>query len=163
MTTMKLYEALAMKTSLQAQLTQLISLRNRSQEYPEDEQPEFNFDSLTNEIKDTVRRLSKLKVEIARANMNTTLTNGKTLFENIIELQNLRSTIDQVKNLIHVEGVGRFSSWGIERRSRKEDVKMLKQKDSQTLLEMLHNYQQRKNALDSLIQQTNHIVEVPEP
>lgn len=63
---MKLYEALAMKNSLEAQLKQLISIRNRSQEYPEDEQPEFDFDVLTSQIKDTVRKLSKLKVERAR-------------------------------------------------------------------------------------------------
>ena len=157
---MKLYEALAMKTTLQSQLTQLISLRNRSQEYPEDEEPEFNFDTLTIEIKDVVRKLSKLKLEIARANMNTMLSNGKTLFESITELQNLRSTLAQLKDLMHIEG--RFL-WGSERRTKKEDVRMRKQKDAQSLLTMLQEYQQRKNALDSLIQQANHGIEIPEP
>ena len=146
-----------MKSSLQSQLTQLISLRNRNQEYPEDEKPEFDFDTLTTQIKELVRKLSKLKVEIAKANISTTLPNGKTLFESIIELQDLRSTLSQIKDLIHIEG--RFL-WGSERRSKKEDVKMRKQKDPQTLLSMLQDYQQRKNALDSLIQQANQSVEI---
>jgi hypothetical protein len=157
---MKLYEALVMKTSLQAQLKQLISLRNRTQEYPEDEQPEFNFDALTTEIKSVVGKLSKLKVEIARANMDTTLANGRTLFESIIELQNLRSTVDQIENLIHLEG--RFL-WGSERRTKKEDVKMRRQKDPQTLLAMLNEYRVRKNTVDSLIQEANYRIEIPEP
>jgi hypothetical protein len=156
---MRLYEALALKTSLQSQLTQLISLRNRSQEYPEDEQPEFEFDQLTAEIKTFVRRLSKLKVEIARANIDTTLSNGKTLFESIIELQDLRSTVNQIKDLMHIEG--RFS-WAGDKRTKKEDVKMRKQKDPKALLTMLNQYQQRKNTLDSLIQQANHRIEIPE-
>ena len=157
---MKLYEALAMKASLQAQLIQLISIRNRTQEYPEDEQPEFNFDQLTSEIKSVVKKLSKLKVEIARANMDTTLSNGKTLFASIIELQDLRSTVNQIKGLMHIEG--RFG-WGIDKRTKKEDVKMRKQKDPQALLGMLSQYQQRKNALDYLIQGANHRIEIPEP
>lgn len=153
---MKLYEALATKESLQSQLTQLIGLRNRGMEYPEDEKPEFDFDSLTEQIKDLVKKLTKFKVEIAKANINTTLSNGKTLFENIIELSNLRSTIDQLKDMIHTERSLFRSS---ERRS-KEDVKMLKQKDTLTLISMLHEYQSRKNALDSLIQQANQSVEI---
>jgi hypothetical protein len=88
--------------------------------------------------------------------MNTTLSNQKTLFENIIELANLRSTVDQLKDMVQTERRGIF---GRERRS-KEDVKMLKQKDALTLLSMLEEYQGRKNALDSLIQQANQSVEL---
>lgn len=149
-----------MKSSLQAQLIQLISLRNRSLEYPEDEKPEFDFDLLTVQIKELVRKLSKLKAEIARANMNTNLPNRGTLFENIIELANLRSTVSQIKDMMQIERRGLFS---IERRSKKEDVKMLKQKDAPTLLSMLQDYQRRKDALDSLVQQANQSVEIPDP
>jgi hypothetical protein len=157
---MKLYEALGLKITLQAQLKQLISLRNRTQEYPEDEQPEFNFDALTSEIKSVVKKLSKLKMEIAKVNMDTTLSNGKTLFESIIELQNLRSTVSQLEELMHLEGK---LFWGSERRTKKEDVKMRRQKDSPALLAMLNEYRSRKNAMDSLIQEANHRIEIPEP
>ncbi len=153
---MKLYEALALKKSLQSQLVQLIGLRNRNLEYPEDEKPEFDFDSLTVKIKEVVNKLTKIKVGIAKANMNATLPNGKTLFENIVELANLRSTVDQLKDMMHIERRGFFDR---ERRS-KEDVKMLKQKDTLTLLSMLEDYQSRKNGLDALIQQANQSVEL---
>jgi hypothetical protein len=66
---MKLYEALAMKKSLQTQLVQLIGLRNRNLEYPEDEKPEFDFDSLTAKIKEIVIKLTKIKVAIAKENL----------------------------------------------------------------------------------------------
>ncbi len=154
---MKLYEALSTRKSLESQLTRLISIRNRTIEYPEDEKPEFDFDSVTAEIKDLVAKLSRLKVEIARANMNTTLTNGKTLFENIIELSNLRSTVDQIKEMMQVERRGVFD----RERRKKEEVKMLKQKDAQSLLSMLGEYQRRKDSLDSLIQQANQSVDIP--
>ena len=154
---MKLYEALATRKSLETQLTQLISIRSRSLEYPEDEQPEFDFDSLTVQIKDIVRKLSKIKVEIARVNLNTQLSNGLTLTENIIELGNLRSTITQLKDMLRTERRGGLLS--IERRS-KEDVKMARQKDQQTLLSMLHEYSNRRDALDSLIQQANTSIDV---
>jgi hypothetical protein len=153
---MKLYEALATKKSLQSQLVQLIGLRNRNLEYAEDEKPEFDFDSLTIRIKEVVIKLTNIKVGIAKANMNTNLSNGKTLFENIIELSNLRSTVDQLKDMVHTERRGFLDR---ERRS-KEDVKTLKQKDALTLLSMLEDYQGRKNALDALIQQANQSVEI---
>jgi hypothetical protein len=145
---MKLYEALSMKKSLQSQLVQLIGLRNRNLEYPEDEKPEFDFDSLTVKIKEVVNKLTMIKVGIAKANMNSTLSNGKTLFENIVELANLRSTVDQIKDMVHTERKGFFDR---ERRS-KEDVKILKQKDALTLLSMLEDYLGRKNGLNALIQ-----------
>ena len=154
---MKLYEALAMKNSLRSQLTQLISIRNRSLEYPEDEQPEFDFDSLTSQIKEVVRKISALKVEIARANTNTILSNGKPLFENIIELANLRSVVDRIRDMMQVE---RRSFLGSERRSkgaRRCDNK----RTLRILLSMLQNYQRRKDALDSLVQQANHTIELP--
>ena len=147
-----------MKSSLQSQLTELISIRNRTIEYPEDEKPEFQFDSLTAQIDEIVRKISKLKIEIARANMNTNLSNGKTLFENIIELADLRSSVSQVKDMLRVERRGLFGS---DRRS-KEDIKMLKQKDAQSLLSMLQEYQRRKDSLDSLIQHANHSVDIPD-
>ena len=61
-----------------------------------------------------------------------------------------------MKDLVHVEkGV-----WSYERRTKKEEVKMRKQKDQKTLLTMLQEYQARKNALDSLVQQANQSVEI---
>ncbi|MHB8565749.1 MAG: DIP1984 family protein [Nitrososphaerales archaeon] len=121
---MKLYEALSMRKSLELQLTQLISIRDHSLEYPEEEIPEFDFNSLPTQIKEVVTKLSKLKVEIARANMDTALSNGQTLFESIIELANLRSPVAQLKDMMQVERRGLF---GNERRS-KQDVKTLKQR-----------------------------------
>ena len=155
---MKLYEALSMKSSMQNQLTELISIRNRTLEYPEDEKPEFQFDSLTAQIEEIVSKLGKLKIEIARANMNTNLSNGKTLFENIIELANLRSSVSQMKDMLRVEKRGLFGSG----RRSKEDIKMLKQKDAQSLLSMLQEYQRRKDSLDSLVQHANHSVDIPD-
>lgn len=55
---MKLFEALALKKALQNQLTQLISIRNSTFEYPEDEKPEFNFQELTSRIKEKVNEMN---------------------------------------------------------------------------------------------------------
>jgi len=64
---MKLFEALSLKKALQSQLTQLISLRNNTFEYPADERPEFNFDELTKRIKEKVKEITSLKLAIMRA------------------------------------------------------------------------------------------------
>jgi uncharacterized membrane protein len=88
---LKLFEALSLRKALQAQLTQLISLRNNTFEYPEDEQPEFKFDELTNRIKEKANEITALKLAIMKANVNAKLANGLTLSEGIIELANARA------------------------------------------------------------------------
>jgi hypothetical protein len=67
---LKLFEALALKKVLQNQLTQLISIRNSTFEYPEDEKPEFDFQELTSRIKEKVNEITGLKLAVMNANMN---------------------------------------------------------------------------------------------
>jgi hypothetical protein len=78
---MRLFEALALKKALQNQLTQLISLRNSTFEYPEDEKSGFDFEELTKRIKEKVNEVTGLKLAVMRANMNSKLPNGLTLYE----------------------------------------------------------------------------------
>jgi hypothetical protein len=80
---MRLFEALALKKALQNQLTQLISLRNSTFQYPEDEKPGFGFEELTKRIKEKVNEVTGLKLAVMRANMTSKLPNGLTLYEGI--------------------------------------------------------------------------------
>jgi hypothetical protein len=64
---MKVFEALALKKSVQNQLAQLISLRNSTFEYPEDEKPDFDFEELTKRIKEKVNEVTGLKLAIMKA------------------------------------------------------------------------------------------------
>lgn len=87
---MRLFEALALRKALQNQLAQLVSLRNSTFEYPEDERPGFDFEELTKRIKEKANEVTRLKLAIMNANMNSKLPNGLTLYEGIIKLANIR-------------------------------------------------------------------------
>jgi len=156
---MKLFEALALRKALQGQLAQLISIRNSTYEHLMDEEPEFNFKSLTAQIKEKVNTVTVLKLAIMKANMETELSNGLTLYANIIELANIRSAIDQLGDLVQVGRRGYL----IDRRRTTQEVKVVKQMAPEELLKMVDNYDSKRRLLDAMIQEANHTVEISWP
>ncbi len=157
---MKLYEALSLKKALQNQLAQLISLRNSTFEYPEDERPEFNFEELTKRIKEKVNEITWLKLAIMKANMNTTLSTGLTLSEGIIELANTRSALDQFQDLIQIGKRGLFIS---ERRRSTTEIRTIKQASPDRILTMIEQYDSKRRLIDTMIQEANHTTEINWP
>jgi hypothetical protein len=157
---MKVFEALALKKSIQSQLAQLISLRNSTFEYPEDEKPDFDFERLTKRIKEKVNEATGLKLAIMNANMNSKLPNGVTLYEAIIELANTRSAVDQLQDLIQVGKRGLFLS---DRRRNTTEIKTIKQAAAGEILKMIDTYDAKRRLLDATIQEANHTIEVDWP
>jgi hypothetical protein len=157
---MKLFESLALKKSLQNQLAQLISLRNSTFEYPEDEKPEFDFEELTKRIKEKVNEVTSLKLAIMKANMNSKLPNGLTLYEAIIELANTRSAVDQLQDLIQIGKRRLFLS---DRRRTTTEIKTIKQTSADKILKMIEQYDNKRRVLDAMIQEANHAIEVEWP
>ncbi len=157
---MKLFEALALKKSLQNQLVQLISIRNSTFEYPEDEKPEFDFQELTSRIKEKVNEITGLKLAVMRANMNSDLPNGYTLNEAIIELANIRSGIDQLQDLLQI-GKSRFLF--SERRRNTTEIKTIKQTAPDRILKMIEEYDTNRRLFDAIIQEANHTTEINWP
>jgi len=157
---MKLFEALALKKALQNQLAQLISLRNSTFEYSEDEKPEFDFQELTSRIKEKVKEITGLKLAVMRANMNSNLPNGYTLYEAIIELANIRSAIDQLQDLLQIGRRGFLLS---ERRRSTSEIKTIKQAAPEKILKMIEEYDTKRRLLDAMIQEANHMTEINWP
>lgn len=160
MKSMKLFEALALKKALQNQLAQLISLRNSTFEYSEDEKPEFDFQELTSRIKEKVKEITGLKLAVMRANMNSNLPNGYTLYEAIIELANIRSAIDQLQDLLQIGRRGFLLS---ERRRSTSEIKTIKQAAPEKILKMIEEYDTKRRLLDAMIQEANHTTEINWP
>jgi len=157
---MKLFEALALKKSLQNQLTQLISIRNSTFEYPEDEKPEFDFQELTSRIKEKVNEITGLKLALMTANMNSNPPNGYTLNEAIIELANIRSAIDQLQDLLQI-GKSRFLF--SERRRNTTEIKTIKQTAPDKILKMIEEYDTKRRLFDAIIQEAKHTTEINWP
>jgi hypothetical protein len=157
---MKVFEALALKKALQNQLAQLISLRNSTFEYPEDEKPEFDFEELTKRMKEKVNDVTKLKLDIMKANMNSKLPNGVTLYDAIIELANIRSAVDQLQDLIQVRKRGLFLS---DRRRSTTEIRTVKQAAADEILKMIDSYDTKRRLLDATIQEANHTIEIDWP
>jgi hypothetical protein len=154
---MKLFEALALRKALQNQLAQLVSLRNSTFEYPEDEKPAFDFEELTKRIKEKVNDVTSLKLAIMGANMSSKLPNGLTLYEGIIELANTRSAIDQLQDLIQIGKRGFFLG---DRRRSTTEIRMIKQASPESILKMIEHYDTKRRVLDAMIQEPNHSVEI---
>lgn len=157
---MKLFEALALRKALQNQLAQLISIRNSTFEYPEDEKPEFDFQELSKRIKEKVNEVTGLKLAVMRANMNSKLPNGYTLYEAIIELANIRSAIDQLQDLLQI---GRRGFLVSERRRSTSEIKTIKQAAPERVLKMIEEYDTKRRLLDAMIQEANHTTEINWP
>jgi hypothetical protein len=157
---MRLFEALALRKALQNQLAQLISLRNSTFEYPEDEKPEFEFEELTKRIKEKVNEVTGLKLAIMGANMSSKLPNGLTLYDGIIELANIRSAIDQLQDLIQIGRRGLFAS---DRRRSTTEIRTIKQASPESILKMIEHYDTKRRVLDAMIQEANHTVDVAWP
>ena len=142
---MRLFEALTLRKALQNQLVQLISIRNSTFEYPEDEKPGFDFEELTKRIKEKVNEVTRLKVAIMGANMNSKLPNGLTLYEGIIELANIRSAIDQLQDLIQI---GRRGLFAIDRRRSTTEIRTIKQASPENILTMIEHYDTKRRVLE---------------
>jgi hypothetical protein len=156
----RLFETLALRKALQNQLAQLISLRNSTFEYPEDEKPAFDFEELTKRIKEKVNDVTRLKLAIMGANMSSKLPNGLTLYEGIIELANTRSAIDQLQDLIQIGRKGLFLS---DRRRSTTEIRTLKQASPESILTLIEHYDTKRRILDAMIQEANHTVEIAWP
>ena len=144
---MRSFEALALRKTLQNQLAQLISLRNSTFEYPEDEKPAFDFEELTKRIKEKVNDVTRLKLAIMEANMSSKLPNGLTLYEEIIELANIRSAIDQLQDLIQIGKRGFFLS---ERRRSTTEIRTIKQASPESILTLIEHYDTKRRILPTL-------------
>jgi hypothetical protein len=149
---------LALRKSLEQKIVDLVELRNDTFQYPADEMPEFRFVDLTDQIKATVNDLGRLKVAITRANLDTKLPNGFSLYENILELGGVRAAIGQLKQLLKV---GERYSYGRTRRTNVQEIKVAQQVPSENILTMVAKYEERRRIIDSMIQEANHTVEVP--
>ena len=154
---MRLFEALALRKALQNQLAQLVSLRNSTFEYPEDEKPGFDFEELTKRIKEKANEVTRLKLAIMNANMNSKLPNGLTLYEGIIELANIRSAIDQLQDLIQI---GRRGLFAIDRRRSTTEIRTIKQASPESILTLIEHYDTKRRIIDAMIQEANHTIEI---
>ena len=151
----KIYEALAEEKTLKARLQQLSEFRKSSNTFDADTNPDFQFDDLTEKIDVAFERLTELKLAIQSANLaNNVKVQGADmpLARAILELSNARAKLGYVADMMREGRHGLF-----DREFRKSDEVPLRwQKTRPELLELQEKYEERKNALDSAIQETNN-------
>jgi hypothetical protein len=107
-----------------------------------------------------VNEITRLKLAVTKANMNSNLPNGYTLNEAIIELANIRSAIDQLQDLLQI-GKGRFLF--SERRRNTTEIKTIKQTAPDKILKMIEEYDTKRRLFDAIIQEANHTTEINWP
>lgn len=112
---------------------------------------------MTKRIKEKVNEVTRLKLAIMKANMNSKLPNGLTLYEGIIELANIRSAIDQLQDLIQVGRRGLFAS---DRRRSTTEIRTIKQASPENILTMIEHYDTKRRVLDAMIQEANHTIDI---
>jgi hypothetical protein len=158
---MKIYEALAEIKTLEADVEQLSKFQESSLLYDVDSEPDFKYDELSAQIDTTLRRKTELKIAVQSANLSNKVRVGEvdvTLAKAILDLSNIRAKLANVSSTLSVDG-GRRGLFAGERRS-KEDMPQKRQKSKAELLEIQTNYRKERNALDAVIQEANHKIEI---
>lgn len=156
---MKLFEALAEVKTLKERLVQVSNFRQSSIVYDADSEPDFKYEELSQQIDNTLERITELKLAVEAANLAHTVTVGSeemSLAKAILELSNIRTKLTYISNLLNLE---KSDIFGRVRRT-KEDVVQRWQKTPAELLQLHAEYQMRKNLLDAAIQEANHRVTV---
>lgn len=156
---MKLFEALAEVKTLKERLVQVSNFRQSSIIYDADSEPDFKYEELSQQMDNTLERITELKLAVEAANLAHTVTAGREempLAKAILELSNIRTKLTYISNLLNLE---KSDIFGRVRRT-KEDVVQRWQKTPAELLQLQGEYQKRKNLLDAAIQEANHRVTV---
>lgn len=156
---MKLFEALAEVKTLKERLVQVSNFRQSSIIYDADSEPDFKYEELSQQMDNTLERITELKLAVEAANLAHTVTVGREempLAKAILELSNIRTKLTYISNLLNLE---KSDIFGRVRRT-KEDVVQRWQKTPAELLQLHAEYQMRKNLLDAAIQEANHRVTV---
>ncbi len=156
---MKLFEALAEVKTLKERLVQVSNFRQSSIIYDADSEPDFKYEELSQQIDNTLDRITELKLAVEAANLAHTVTVGREeipLAKAILELSNIRTKLTYISNLLNLE---KSDIFGRVRRT-KEDVVQRWQKTPAELLQLQGEYQKRKNLVDAAIQEANHRVTV---
>ncbi|MDE1854278.1 MAG: hypothetical protein KGI38_11115 [Thaumarchaeota archaeon] len=159
---MNIYEGLAEVKTLRARLDELAQFRRASNVYETGSTPDFRFDDLTDQIEKIFARITELKLAILVANQANDVKVGNEemqLARAILELSNVRTRLGYVTEMVK-PGRGGFGLLERERRLSNE-VPEIAQKSKADLLKAKEQYEKRKNALDSAIQEANNKVALP--
>jgi hypothetical protein len=157
---LKIYEALAEVKTLKTRLIQLSKFRESTLVYDVDSEPDFRYEELTRQIEETLERETELKLAIQAANLSTVVSVGDKempLAKAILELGNTRSKLAQVAGMLGIEK--RTDLLGRRYRS-KDEVLQKWQKSPADLVKIQTELENRRNSLDSIIQEANHRVSI---
>ena len=157
---MKIYEALAEVKTLKARLVQLSKFRESNLVHDADSEPDFRYDALSEQIDETLRRETELKLAIQAANLSNRVKVGDSemsLAKAILELSNIRAKLEYNSGLLSIEKKSDF----LGRRHRsKDEIPERWQKTPAELLQLQAEYEKQRNLLDAAIQEANHKVTI---
>ncbi len=145
---MNLGEALSLLKKEKSRLARLISLRKDNIFIEEGKKSEFDVKNLSKEIDSKIEDIRKLKIKIAKTNLETELSGEKIILaEAIIKVGDIRSRIAQLNSLFE----RKKSSWYIE----KEQKNLIPQLNEADIEDEIEKLEIEKGRLDNKIQITN--------
>lgn len=141
-------EALSLLKKEKSRLARLINLRKDNVYVEEGKKSEFNPKKLSEEINIKIDEIRRLKIRIARTNLDSETSGEKiNLAEAIIKVGDIRSKIAQLNNLFE----RKRSSWY----SEKETKTLISQLDESEIEDDIEKLENEKAKLDNKIQMTN--------
>jgi len=154
---MKLGEALSKLKKEKSRLARLISLRKNNVYVEEGKQTPFDPQKLSPEINQKINGIRKLKIQVQKTNLETTVKGDNiSLAEAIIKINDLRSKIAHLNKVFDQK-----SDWPYRSRE-KEQKENVPQLDEQEIEDEIERLVVAKVQLDNKIQMTNWITELQE-
>ena len=154
---MKLGEALSKLKKEKSKLARLISLRKDNVFVEEGKQTPFDPQKLSPEINQKISDIRKLKIQIQKTNLETTVQGDNiSLAEAIIKINDLRSKIASLSKVFD-----RKSDW-LYRTKDNEKKENIPQLDEEEIEEEIEKLIIAKVQLDNKIQITNWTTELQE-
>src|SRR3989344_422249 len=145
---MNIGESLSLLKKEKSKLVRLINLRKENVFIEEGKKSEFNPKKISEEINLKINEKRKLKMRIAKTNINSEISGEKiSLAEAIIKVGDIRSKIAHLSNLFE----RKRSLWCME----KETKNLVPQLDEAEIEEEIEKFEAEKAKLDNKIQMTN--------
>ncbi|MBU3907330.1 MAG: DIP1984 family protein [Nanoarchaeota archaeon] len=145
---MNIGEALSLLKKEKNRLVRLINLRKENVYIEEGKKSEFDPKKLTEEINFKIDEIRKLKIKIAKTNLDSGISGEKiNLAEAIIKVGDIRSKIAQLNTLFE----RKRSSWY----SEKETKTLISQLDESEIEDDIEKLENEKSNLDNRIQLAN--------
>ncbi|MEK6895094.1 MAG: hypothetical protein AABX48_01085 [Nanoarchaeota archaeon] len=148
MENMNIGEALSLLKKEKSRMARLINLRKDNVYVEEGKKLEFNPKTLSEEINVKIDEIRKLKIRIARTNLDSEISGEKiNLAEAIIKVGDIRSKMAHLNNLFE----RKRSSWYGEKETRN----FVAQLDEAEIENEIEKLEIEKAKLDNKIQMTN--------